>query len=362
MSNLCEELHAEGLDRAVAEQVASACHSREEALELARLIQQDSGQSSQKGGWREWFSVKEQRYYYAHGETGASNGWEPPLLFSFRDWVLDAEIYGIPLSQARRCFDAAQSMLSAQPFLGGGKQTMAQQSITLLVKCIGNVVDCDNSIDRYRTLRTDNPKVASSIVGVPGALEVLKAAGFIVDPVAHTIHFPPDRPLHSARVVLARLRRLSESKGHSGDATTNNDLQDGSASGGGNPQASPFAGQPGFRYQTHIYQCGCCERPIPDGSERLWTRQHSSPRGEFRYECMSCESFNLCETCWDRLAEAPGMHDTSHAFSAHHPVLTRHNNNSDASDTNPWGVRRGDGAARARAHNRLMERTGQQYF
>lgn len=45
---------------------------------------------------------------------------------------------------------------------------MAQQSITLLVKCIGNVVDCDNSIDRYRTLRTDNPKVASSIVGVPG--------------------------------------------------------------------------------------------------------------------------------------------------------------------------------------------------
>lgn len=44
-----------------------------------------------QGGWREWFSAKEQRCYYSHEDSG-ENGWEPPLLFCFREWQLDAEV------------------------------------------------------------------------------------------------------------------------------------------------------------------------------------------------------------------------------------------------------------------------------
>lgn len=38
------------------------------------------------------------------------------------------------------------------------------------------------------------------------------------------------------------------------------------------------------RYQQEIYECSECSHPINDGSERLWTRSHDAPRGEFRQE------------------------------------------------------------------------------
>ena len=169
-----------------------------------------------------------------------------------------------------------------------------------------------------------------------------------------------DANLSIIRALLSRLERLRDNRGHSGDAIFNDDLIESSErSGAGGPSSrSPFHGQPGFRYQTHIYHCSVCDKPINDGSERLWTRSHESPHGEFRYECQSCEAFNLCEGCWDSFQGAEIEHEPGHSFQAHHPASTRHNTNANVSDSNPWGVNRGDGAAAARAYQRLMGRSG----
>lgn len=39
-------------------------------------------------------------------------------------------------------------------------------------------------------------------------------------------------------------------------------------------------------YQQTIHECAVCQRPINDGSERVWTRQHDAPKGEFRQEAI----------------------------------------------------------------------------
>lgn len=54
------------------------------------------------------------------------------------------------------------------------------------------------------------------------------------------------------------------------------------------------------RYQREIFECSVCSHPINDGSERLFSRRHDAPKGEFRYECDQCQTFNLCEQCWDK--------------------------------------------------------------
>lgn len=48
-----------------------------------------------------------------------------------------------------------------------------------------------------------------------------------------------------------------------------------------------------------------------DGSDRLVTRKHDAPKGEFRYQCEACQGYNLCEACWDRWGTA-GAGDAFH--------------------------------------------------
>lgn len=196
---------------------------------------------------------------------------------------------------------------------------------------------------------------------VAGASEVLQAAGFKIEVSGSEQAFVlgPEADLGVIGSLHSRLERLRDNKGHSGDAKYNDDLKSADSSGSGLPAASPFHGQPGFRFQTLIYHCAVCNKPIPDGSERLWTRSFDSPHGQFRYECQHCEAFNFCEGCWDSFQQGEIMHEPTHTFQAHHPVTTRHNTrNAPTSASNPWGVVRGDGAAAARAYNRLMGRTG----
>mmetsp|Transcript_16055 Transcript_16055/g.44763 ORF Transcript_16055/g.44763 Transcript_16055/m.44763 type:complete len:366 (+) Transcript_16055:320-1417(+) len=348
------------LDERTAGQVAEACKSDTEALKLGVAIEQD-GVRLGKGGWCEFFSKREQRCYYRNEDIG-EDGWDPPLLFRFREWQLDSESYGISLVVARLLFDSVQSMLSAQPHIGGGTRTPAQVALAVLVKLIGNVVGCDNSIPKFRTLKADNAKIAACIVGVQGAPEVLEAVGFRFDSEQNSFQLPSEAPLPPLRALLARLERLAASKGHTGDAKFNNDLVAESQSGS-SASTFRFANQPGFRHQKEIFQCGVCERPIPDGTERLFSGSHDSPKGQFRYECNNClaegTGFNLCETCWDDFQAGRVSHDAAHSFQAHHPVTTRHNPqfaSTEVDPRNPWNTRGVDGAARQRAYDRLMGR------
>jgi hypothetical protein len=66
----------------------------------------------------------------------------------------------------------------------------------------------------------------------------------------------------------------------------------------------------------------CVARPRPraalaDGTDRLVTRQHDAPRGEFRYECEACAGYNLCEGCWDRCARRAGRSRRRRAAGVH---------------------------------------------
>ena len=147
---------------------------------------------------------------------------------------------------------------------------------------------------------------------------------------------------------------------------------------------------------------------LPCGADDA-TEQHSSSNASLltpflvnrmcRYQCEQCESFNLCEGCWDVLqatrevasSSGPGLHiqmsqlavspslnvqggsgsnqlegfqtpahlahEPMHTFSTHHPRTVRHNVPGQESDSNPWGVGI-PGAVSARARQRLKERTG----
>ena len=144
------------------------------------------------------------------------------------------------------------------------------------------------------------------------------------------------------------------------------------AGSGGRPP-SPHYGKPGFRYQGRIYHCSCCDHPINDGSERLFTGRHDAPHGEYRYECTTCTGpgapevppFNLCPGCWDRFQGGEALHERSHAFQHVGPRMTRHNDyygnqgggEASGSGTNPWG-RPSFGGSYARALQRMKQRYG----
>eukprot|EP00951_Prasinocladus_malaysianus_P034464 scaffold348173_cov24-Prasinocladus_malaysianus.AAC.1 len=124
-----------------------------------------------QGGWREWFSVKEQRCYYVCEDSG-ENGWEPPLLFSFKEWQLDSQTYGISVSEARQLFESVQATIRAEPFVGGGQPVTMTAAFNVLAKVIGNVVRCGNSETKYRTVKKGNRVIAENILAVPGRYTV----------------------------------------------------------------------------------------------------------------------------------------------------------------------------------------------
>lgn len=59
-------------------------------------------------------------------------------------------------------------MIAAQPFLGGGQRGLVYDALDTLIKVIGNVVRCGNSDPKFRRLRMDNPRIATSVLNVPG--------------------------------------------------------------------------------------------------------------------------------------------------------------------------------------------------
>ncbi|KXZ52770.1 hypothetical protein GPECTOR_8g16 [Gonium pectorale] len=278
------------------------------------------------------------------------------------EWVLDASITGLDLRSCRKLMSSVLWAVQANAHKGEALWRAAE----LLGRLTNNIVACGNSVEKYRTIRKSNPKIREALDVMAGGEAALLAAGFREQPPGgDTLVFPspgaapaatapapspaseggPDlRPL---TVINSKLQQL----GFTGSARENDDT--------GSSTRSRHSALPGFRYQHEIFECSCCGRPINDGSDRLVTRRHDAPHGEFRYECERCEGYNLCEQCWDKFiggSLSPG-HPRDHPFQTHHPKASQHNLRSNVSDTNPWGVVL-NGASAARARERLKQRTG----
>lgn len=218
--------------------------------------------------WEEWLSDEHTRYYYVNKPAGL-NQWDAPLAFRFLEWALDAHLYGISIRLARDIYQRIDGVVSMNP------QDVAWRALGTLSKMLTNVAGCNNSVEKYRTVRVQNPAFKAAVYNVPGALAVLQIAGFKL--LGETVAIPADAPMAPLRATAARVQRYSSGKGHSGTARV-----DDSGRTGKTRPPSPYYGTAGFMYQEQIWHCGACDHAVNDGSERLWTGRVDAPEGEFR--------------------------------------------------------------------------------
>ncbi|PNH01715.1 hypothetical protein TSOC_012373 [Tetrabaena socialis] len=215
------------------------------------------------------------------------------------EWLLDAAVSGLDLATCRKLLSAVMWAVESNAWKGAA----VWQAVAVLARLTANIVDCSNSLDKYRTVRKSNPKVREALAVLDGGEAVLLTAGFEAPrrtggagagAEAEALCFPEaDAPrLQRLALVNAKLQQLVAYKGFTGLARECDDT--------GGSTRSRHASAPGFRYQQDIFECSCCSRPINDGSDRLITKKHDAPHGEFRYECESCPGYHLCEGCWDR--------------------------------------------------------------
>ena len=116
---------------------------------------------------------------------------------------------------------------------------------------MGNVADCGNSVERYRSVKVANPRFAEAVWDVPGASQILLLVGWKLQGGALAVG--AGAALGPLQAAAARLRRLADFKGHSGAATAvkaDGNGEDGE--GGSGRPASPFYNSPGFRYQEQV--------------------------------------------------------------------------------------------------------------
>lgn len=312
--------------------------------------------------WREYWSLDYYKYYYCCDAIGA-NQWDAPPCFRFREWSIDSTMYDMPITTARGIYEGLDALVRRHP------SDSVQRSLETLSKILGNIADYNNAVDKFRSIKLTNQRFKTDIAVHPEAMELLTCVGFRVNPTAETVDLPANALIGPIQAAAARTSRLASKRGHSGSAKPGGGDADGGDTASGSRPPSRFYGAPGFRYQERIYHCNVCDHPINDGSERLWTRQHDAPHGEYRYECTTCSAseirFNLCQACWDRFHDGYSMHDASHAFQHIGPRMTRHNDyygthsggESSINGSNPWGSR-GRNAGYARGLARLAERYG----
>ncbi|PNW79881.1 hypothetical protein CHLRE_08g370350v5 [Chlamydomonas reinhardtii] len=303
------------------------------------------------GEVKEYWSLKYHRYYY-HAGDAANTTWEFPHQLQLSEWLLDASISGLDVGACRKLLSALLWAVQTNAYKGEYLWT----ALGLLGRLTANIVDCGNTLEKYRTIRKSNPRIREALDTLAGCGEaVLLAAGFVPGRGAEgndTLIFPgAGADLRPLTLVNAKLQQLIAHKGFTGQAREHDDT--------GDTPASRHSGTPGFRYQQVIHECSCCSRPINDGTDKLVTRKFDTPPGEFRYECETCSGYNLCETCWDKFmgGTLSPAHPREHPFRTHHPKAAQHNLHSAESANNPWGVQLAGGSA-ARARERLKDRTG----
>ncbi|GAX78102.1 hypothetical protein CEUSTIGMA_g5544.t1 [Chlamydomonas eustigma] len=423
MERVVENVHKTAIQQALLERGACAdeayaCamlfNTADEAIDYLSNSS-DDGRRGYKSAWQEYYSQRYQRFYYCNDAIGY-NSWDMPPKMQLVEWLLDVGMYGVHVVIAHDVFFALKAMMDAN----WHRVDALWEAVTVLSKLVGNVARCGNSVVKFRSINLENATIKSKVVGLPGCLEVLQVAGF--RPQGHSLlNFPaiPSQPASSSpeqatsphnmmntaehdgstsyvpalrmmdstclamtattnsnsvhqhltteatkyqllmnRVSLlsAKLDQLIARRGFTGIAKTVDDFEGGTSSS----STSKHSGKPGFKFQQLIFECSRCAHPINDGTDRLRTRSHDTPKGEFRYECQSCKepSFNLCESCWDKMVAGQKLHQDGHTFKTHYPKESQHNLNTSQDDgSNPWG-RFTAGSSAARALERLKERHG----
>ncbi|KAG1669399.1 hypothetical protein FOA52_004050 [Chlamydomonas sp. UWO 241] len=365
-----EKLKAAGAVSDEAEACWQLFGSAEEALPFLNTA--DDGRRGYKSPWQEYYSLKYSRFYYCNDAIGF-NSWDMPPPMQLAEWMVDTGLYGVDVTAARDVYSTLRTVLDASWHRAGALWA----GVALLHKLVGNVAGCGNTVAKYRMVKLDNPKLREAAFSLPGAEVLLQRAGF--SKFAQSLIFPDPpkelaggadegarrahtaktdehvRAVRTACMYEAKLQQLSSRKGFTGSAKEVDDTASGSGAG------SKHSGKPGFKYQKDIIECSLCAHPINDGTDRLRIKAHDTPRGEFRYECGTCEKFNLCEGCWDRHASGGAqLHDAGHQFRTIHPHESQHGLHAGTSGTddasNPWG--RASGAPAGRALDRLAERHG----
>ncbi|GFH17886.1 ZZ-type domain-containing protein [Haematococcus lacustris] len=206
------------------------------------------------------------------------------------EWVLDADLYQVDITLACGAFKAVHLLLEGH----WHNPDKLWQCMALLARLVGNVSGCQNSQEKFRQVRADNPKVRDQVLALAGAQGVLMAAGF--QKAGDVFSYPAaatEQMLKLTGLVASKLQQLVDRKGFSGQlpagcAKPVDDEVAASGSSSVSARMTRWHNTPGFRYQQDIHCCSLCAHPINDGSERLFTGAHDAPRGEFRYECQQC--------------------------------------------------------------------------
>jgi hypothetical protein len=267
-------LVALGVGSDLAAAAASVAGSVDEALLLLGRGPDGTPEDPPLKAWKEGFCEENQRYYYF---TPAASQWDAPLALRFQEWSLDSTLYGISVRAARDVYQRCDALAARH------SAAVARAALSTLATLLDNVAGCDNSVERFRTVRTSNPKFKSAVWDVAGGPELLRIAGFRNQGGA--VVWDPGAALGPLRAAAARGRRLADGKGHTGAAEF---LPAGRGGGGAARPPSPLYGTPGFEHQERIYHCSCCDHPINDGSAKVWTGRHDAPRGEYRSFCETC--------------------------------------------------------------------------
>merc|ERR1712070_371069 len=77
------------------------------------------------------------------------------------------------------------------------------ETSSILVKLLGNLSANPNEA-KYRSVRLSNPKISAAIVSVQGALDILKAAGFVEE--GDAVVFPSTGSMASVEEALAQVQ------------------------------------------------------------------------------------------------------------------------------------------------------------
>merc|ERR1712070_101035 len=95
------------------------------------------------------------------------------------------------------------SLMEALKRLEENGDNIYNETSSILVKLLGNLSGSPNEA-KYRSVRLNNPKISAAIVSVQGALDVLKAAGFMEE--EEMLVFPPEASVTSVEEVLKQVQ------------------------------------------------------------------------------------------------------------------------------------------------------------
>jgi hypothetical protein len=332
MEDLTRRLEGLGFNAPSVSRVLELAASEAEALRYLRADRKVT----------ELWSRKYNRPYY-QPEGASTTTWDPPPSMLFAECCLDADSYGVSVAQAAAIFSACHRLVAENDALGPDRKTAALET---LGRMLHNILACGNAEPKFRSVKKTNARFAKDVLALRGGGDVLRSCGFCAN--TETYYLEETADLAPLRCCHARLMRLLDRKGHLGTARLVDDDKPADRRREGLP--------PGFEYQEQIFWCSRCSKPINDGTTRLRTRSHETPKGEFRYACSTCPDYHLCEICFDKLGKGEFQH--AHAFTSVPPRESLHGAfGQQPTESNPWGLQL-NGASAARARERLRDRTG----